>query len=121
MDDLKRRQLDSDGFLRLPGLMATAMLEELRARVAELFESEGAAAGSEFKQEPGARRLANLVDKGEVFERAIVAGPVLEGVEHVLGAEFKLSSLNVRVADPLEGGLQPLHIDMGLLPDSRGF
>jgi ectoine hydroxylase-related dioxygenase (phytanoyl-CoA dioxygenase family) len=46
---------------------------------------------------------------------------VLAGVEHVLGPEYKLSSLNVRVADPNEGGLQPLHIDMGLLPDAHGF
>ena len=121
MDDLKRRQLDSDGFFVLPGFMGAELLEGLRARVSELFESEGASAGSEFKQEAGARRLANLIDKGEAFERAIVMGPVLEGVAHVLGAEFKLSSLNVRVADPHEGGLQPLHVDMGLLPDERGF
>ena len=121
MDDLARRQLDSEGFFVLRGFMGPELLEGLRVRVAELFESEGAAAGSEFKQEAGARRLANLVDKGEVFERSITMGPVLEGVAHVLGPEFKLSSLNVRVADPHEGGLQPLHVDMGLLPDGRGF
>ena len=27
----------------------------------------------------------------------------------------------MRVAEPNEGGLQPLHIDMGLLPDAQGF
>jgi ectoine hydroxylase-related dioxygenase (phytanoyl-CoA dioxygenase family) len=121
MDEAKRHQLDSEGFCVLPGFMGAEFLEALRQRVEDLFASEGASAGSEFKQEPGARRLANLVDKGEVFERSIVMDEVLEGVEHVLGAEYKLSSLNVRVADPNEGGLQPLHIDMGWLPDSKGF
>ena len=116
-----RQQLDEQGFFLLPGFMDSEFLSALRARVDELFEWEGADAGSEFKQEPGARRLANLVDKGELFERAVVQGPVLEGVSHVLGGEYKLSSLNVRAAEPYEGGLQPLHVDMGLLPDARGF
>ncbi len=121
MDDLAKRQVDVDGFCVLRGFMGSGMLEELRARISELFAAEGENAGSEFKQEAGARRLANLVDKGAVFERAVVMEPVLVGVAHVLGTEFKLSSLNVRVADPHEGGLQPLHVDMGLLPDARGF
>jgi hypothetical protein len=121
MDQSKLRQLDQDGFCVLPGFMGEELLEALRGRVEQLFASEGSGAGSEFKQEPGARRLANLVDKGEVFERAIVMTEVVEGVAHVLGPEYKLSSLNVRVADPHEGGLQPLHIDMGLLPDDCGF
>ena len=37
----------------------------------QLFAEEGAHAGGEFKQEPSARRLANLVNKGRVFEEAI--------------------------------------------------
>ena len=121
MDESKLRQLDSEGFVMLPGFMGSEMLAALQARVDALFESEGAEAGSEFKQESGAKRLANLVDKGEIFERAVVMEPILAGVAYVLGSEFKLSSLNVRVAEPNEGGLQPLHIDMGLLPDARGF
>ena len=114
-------KLDSDGFLVLPAFMSPEFLAALRARVDELFHIEGPAAGSEFKQEPGARRLANLVDKGEPFERAVVMPEVLQGVAQILGPNFKLSSLNVRVAAPNEGGLQPLHIDMGLLPDASGF
>ena len=120
MDETKLTQLDSDGFCVLPDFMGAELLEGLRRRVEELFASEGAAAGSEFKQESGAKRLANLVDKGDVFERSIIMSEVLAAVSHVLGPEYKLSSLNVRVAEPNEGGLQPLHIDMGLLPDSRG-
>jgi ectoine hydroxylase-related dioxygenase (phytanoyl-CoA dioxygenase family) len=101
--------------------MSNELLEALRLRVDQLFAEEGAQAGFEFKQEPNARRLANLVNKGEVFERAIATPQVLECIEHVLGPEFKLSSLNVRAADPLSDCAQPLHADSGAIADERGY
>ena len=101
--------------------MSAALLEGLRRRVDELFEAEGARAGSEFKQEPNARRLANLVNKGEIFERAISMPEVLACVEQVLGPRFKLSSLNVRAADPFSDCSQPLHADSGAVADEHGY
>src|ERR1051325_8255067 len=95
-----RRQLDEQGFLVLPGLMSPELLERLRRRIDELFVEEGALSGAEFKQEPGARRLANLVNKGRVFEEVILTPEVLEAMAHVLGPKFKLSSVNARSADP---------------------
>ena len=97
------------------------MLERMRARVEALFASEGENAGSEFRGEENARRLANLVDKGEVFREAIVRKEILELVASVLGDNFKLSSLNLRSANPESGSVQPLHVDMGLLPDATGY
>jgi ectoine hydroxylase-related dioxygenase (phytanoyl-CoA dioxygenase family) len=93
----------------------------LRARILELFEEEGDRAGSEFKTEEHARRLANLVDKGEVFRRAIALRRMLEPVRHVLGGDCKLSSLNARSADPHTDAGQPLHVDMSAIPDARGY
>ena len=61
------------------------LLGELRARILEILEEEGDRAGHEFKTEENARRLANLVDKGDVFRRAIVLPELLAGVRHVLG------------------------------------
>lgn len=116
----QRRELDELGYTLIPGLVEPGWLHELRARVEELFEQEGENAGHEFKQEPHARRLANLVDKGEVFERVVSHPLLLELVEHVLGPEFKLSSLNARSTNPFAPEAQPLHTDMGLLPDARG-
>src|SRR5712671_1096842 len=113
MTDDERRQLDTDGYLVIERLMDQRLLDQIRRRVDELFEQEGAAAGAEFKQEPHSRRLANLVDKGEVFERVIETPRVLECMEHVLGSGFKLSSLNVRSADPNNDWTQPLHADSG--------
>jgi ectoine hydroxylase-related dioxygenase (phytanoyl-CoA dioxygenase family) len=120
MDDHKR-ELAENGFTALADYMGAPMLDQMRARVDELFAEEGAAAGSEFKTEENARRLANLVDKGEVFREAIARPEMLALVESVLGETFKLSSLNVRSANPYSSSVQPFHIDMGLLPDTKGY
>lgn len=61
-------------------------------------------------QECGALRICDLVNKGAVFDPCFTDGRVLAAVGHVIAAEFKLSSLNYRAAEP-GGGLQPLHID----------
>lgn len=119
--DMIAARLDRDGYALLPALMPPPYLEALRTRVAGILEHEGGAAGSEFKQEPGAVRLANLVDKGEVFEQLVSNPTVLGLVQQVLGPHFKLGSLNYRSAHPNEGGLQPLHVDMGLLAGATGF
>lgn len=120
MTPAQRLQLDREGYLMLPNLMSPALLEELQLRVRDLFAEEGDEAGSEFKQEPHTRRLANCLDKGEVFLRCIADPAVRSGIEAVLGPEYKLSSVNVRSADALSDGSQPLHCDMGALPDASG-
>src|SRR4029453_10352861 len=108
MTDQEKRQLDDDGYVLLQGAIDDALLRELRTRILEQFEAEGDRAGHEFRTEENAHRPANLVDKGEVFRRAIVLPRMLELVRHVLGPEIKLSSLNARSADP--------HTDVGQPP-----
>ena len=116
-----KRELTDSGFTILEDYMGAVLLADMRARVDQLFLEEGAAAGSEFKTEENARRLANLVDKGEVFRQAIARPEMLALVEGVLGGDFKLSSLNVRSANPHSQSVQPFHVDMGLLPDAKGY
>ena len=121
MTEAEKFELDKNGYLVLENLMNPALLGQVRRRVDELFEQEGDQAGSEFKQEPHSRRLANLVDKGEIFEQIIQTPRVLECMEHVLGSRFKLSSLNVRSADPETDSSQPLHADSGAVADAAGY
>lgn len=116
-----RRELDERGFVRLEGFIVPERRQRLADRIQALFDAEGHRAGAEFKLEPGARRLANLVDKGVVFVECIVEPVVLEYVGCVLGSRFKLSSLNARSANPRNGETQPLHVDASALPDQRGF
>jgi ectoine hydroxylase-related dioxygenase (phytanoyl-CoA dioxygenase family) len=117
----EQRQLDELGWVAMPGLMDDVFLQEVRARVERLWEEEDANAGAEFRKEPGARRLANLVDKGEVFERVVSHPRILEAVRRVLGEDFKLSSLNARSTDPWWAECQPLHCDAGAVADESGF
>jgi ectoine hydroxylase-related dioxygenase (phytanoyl-CoA dioxygenase family) len=115
------RHLDEHGYVVLESKMSGGLLQRLRARILELFDEEGERAGQEFRTEEHAHRLANLVDKGEVFREAIVLPDVLHLVRHVLGSDCKLSSLNARSADPHADVGQPLHVDMSAIPDENGY
>lgn len=114
------RQLDELGYVLLPDAMEASLLTRLRESVEQRFSCEGDAAGKEFKIEAGARRLANLVNKGAVFREVIHHPTVLPLVAHVLGGSVKLSSLNARSVHPGWDKPQPLHCDMSALPDEHG-
>ena len=116
-----RFELDERGYTTLEGVLSAARLDLVVSRIDALFASEGEDAGSEFRPEPGAPRLANLADKGDVFVECLLEPAVLELVSHVLGPRFKLSSLNARSAEPGDAAAQPLHADMGALPDAQGY
>ena len=121
MTAAERKDLDTRGYVVLTNFLEQHTLDKVRDRVEELYELEGENAGSEFRKEPGARRLANLVDKGEIFQALVAQPRILELVEHVLGEQFKLSSFNARSANPYSSDAQPLHCDSGALPDDNGY
>ena len=85
MTNAERHQLDEQGFVLLENCMGADLLRELRERIHDVFDMERDRAGVEFRSEAHAHRLANLVDKGEVFRRAIMLPRVVECVRHVLG------------------------------------
>lgn len=120
--DIRQAQteLREQGYTLLRGVIDNDWRKRLRARLEQLFEQEGPRAGSEFRTEPEARRLANLIDKGAVFHNVIRHPQVLACAEAVFETAFKLSSLNARSANPHTQSGQPLHIDMGLLADAQG-
>ncbi|HXU56163.1 MAG TPA: phytanoyl-CoA dioxygenase family protein [Casimicrobiaceae bacterium] len=117
----EKKQLDELGYLVLPGFVPPPMLAALRDRVEALWEQEGSEAGSEFRHEPGARRLANLVDKGAIFAEVVSMPKILECVEHVIGPSYKLSSLNARSTNPNSEESQPWHADSAAIADERGY
>lgn len=110
--------LDENGYLNLGQLLNDRQLEAIRNRLNRLLESEGEQAGSELMDSPyirhpkeaGADRLADLVNKGVLFDIFYTHPRVLAGIAHVLGHEIKLSSLNYRAARAGQG-LQKLHAD----------
>lgn len=110
--------LDKEGYLNLGKLLTDAQVKEINDRISFLMNSEGDNAGSELLDSPyirhpkeaGADRLADLVNKGEIFDIFYTHPRVLAGIAHVLGQSIKLSSLNYRAAKPGMGS-QKLHVD----------
>ena len=120
-----RAHVRTTGSRRLPGhprgfFPSSLRLRPHRPRGRVVRGRRASAAGSEFRAEPGTRRLANLVDKGEIFREVFANDEILRYIGHMLRPRFKLSSLNARSANPHEHGHQPLHVDQGLLPDAGG-
>jgi ectoine hydroxylase-related dioxygenase (phytanoyl-CoA dioxygenase family) len=111
LDAETAERLDRDGYAPLPGILGATQLEAIRARLAELLAVEGDRAGLEVHQEAGTDRLADLVNKGEMFRPCFTDPRLLACMDHVLG-DFKLSSLNFRAALPGQGH-QNLHTDWG--------
>lgn len=114
----EKNLLDTQGYLSLGNLLSDEQFEAVRNRVGDLVQEEGDQGGHELfdskhikhPKEEGADRLANLPNKGEVFDILYTHPKLLAAVTHVLGPEVKLSSLNYRAARPGKG-LQKLHVD----------
>jgi ectoine hydroxylase-related dioxygenase (phytanoyl-CoA dioxygenase family) len=117
----ERKELEERGYIRLDNFLTAEQVALFNERLEAVYEAEGENAGSEFRKEANTRRLANLVDKGDLFRDLIVMPEILERVEAVLGPNYKLSSLNARSANPNSDSGQPLHADMGLIPDETGY
>jgi ectoine hydroxylase-related dioxygenase (phytanoyl-CoA dioxygenase family) len=118
-----RRQLDTEGYILLQGVLSSEQVNCLIARLEELWAAEGEQAGIENYIEENARRLANLVDKGEVFRPLLGHAAVLDAVQAVIGPNVRLSMLNARDALPHSGPSQPLHSDADHdgKPDEAGY
>ncbi len=120
--------LDANGYLGLGQLLSVNQLKEVNARIDELIALEGEHAGSELfeskyirhPKEAGADRLADLVNKGSIFDMFYTHPRVLAAIQAVLGHAFKLSSLNYRAARP-GLGLQKLHVDYGNTVPQGGY
>lgn len=110
--------LEKTGYLNLGKLLSQQEVEAVNQLISELLSKEGANAGSELAdskyirhpKEEGADRLADLVNKGKIFDIFYTHPKVLAAIEAVLGQNYKLSSLNYRAAKPGKG-LQKLHVD----------
>lgn len=125
LTDQQRNTLDHDGFIHVPALLPADLVAALRARIEALWQEEGAEAGHENYAEAGARRLANLAAKDDLF-RSLWAHPLaLAAARHVMGPQVRLSMLNARDALPQQAGgtRQKFHADTdgGGMPDDAGY
>src|SRR5260221_441729 len=96
----ERTHLDEAGFLILPEILTPEQVRSFTVCLDTLAEQEGDRAGWETHQEAGSVRLSDLVNKDPIFDLAFTHPRVLAAVQHVLGGDLKLSSLNSRAALP---------------------
>ncbi len=120
LSEAERSHLDERGFVVLEDAISADHADALRDRSMALARRERGTSGEFVYLEDKAQRVWNLVDKGEVFERAIQHPRVLGAMTWLLGADCTLSSFTVNVigAGAPDGGL---HIDhpLGTMPTPR--
>ena len=92
----EKAQLTRDGYLPLPNILTPEQVYQLGARADELVAAEGETAGLEVHQETGADRLSDLINKDPRYDVCFTHPRVLAAIWHVLGSDFRLSSLNFR-------------------------
>lgn len=110
--------LAENGYLNLGQLLTENQLLAIRKKIDQLLNLEGENAGVELFDSPhikhpkeeGATRLADLVNKGPIFDIFYTHPKMLAAIVEVIGINLKLSSLNYRAALPGKG-LQKLHVD----------
>jgi ectoine hydroxylase-related dioxygenase (phytanoyl-CoA dioxygenase family) len=102
-----------EGYAVVPGMLGAEQVAALRARVEELCEEEGATGFRENHAQSakiGHGMLADLVNKGEVFD-GIWDHPLVVGVGHrLVQGSMRLFCLNYRGTRPGAGSL-PFHSD----------
>lgn len=102
--------LDTLGYTVVEGVADAAWLAAMRERIDALVAEEGDNLAVEHHQEATATRIANLINKGVVWEKVWSHPLILSACRYVFQGEFKVSSLNAREA-LRDGGHQPLHAD----------
>ena len=110
LTDKQKFKLDNLGYLILPNIIDSPWRRKLCQAFENIIHLEGKDAGQEAGQMTGVRRLADLVNKGSVFDSIYIQPLLLTCVAYILKQPFKIYSLNGH--DPLPGqGQQALHSD----------
>ena len=118
LTDEEKSFLDQNGYLNLGQILTEEEVDSVNSAIEVILTREGEEAGFELvdskyirhPRETGVDRVADLVNKGSIFDIFYTQPRVLAAISHVLGQEMKLSSLNYR-ASKTGFGLQKLHAD----------
>lgn len=108
--DTQKRQFDEQGYIIVEDVLTSQDCERMRDAFERIHADERENGGHEVHVEPGARRISNIFNKTEVFDKCLWIPEVLAVSTHALG-EIKVHGANLR--DPVKGyGQQDLHVDV---------
>lgn len=106
----QKTALDNDGFYIVPDVLSAEECADMAAAFEQIHALEQETGGHEVHVEPGARRVSNIFNKSDAFDKCLEIPCVLTASHHLLG-EFKLHGANLR--DPNQGfGHQQYHVDV---------
>ncbi len=106
----QKQQLDEQGFFIVEDVLTKSDIESMRSAFEHIHATENDKGGHEVHVEPGARRLSNIFNKTDAFDKCLWIPEVLAASAYALG-EIKLHGANAR--DPVQGyGQQDLHVDV---------
>jgi ectoine hydroxylase-related dioxygenase (phytanoyl-CoA dioxygenase family) len=106
----QKQQLDEQGFFTVENVLSRAECKAMGEAFDRLYDAEKGQGGHEVHVEPGARRLSNIFNKTDAFDKCLWIPEVLAASAYLLG-EIKVHGANVR--DPIKGyGNQDLHVDV---------
>lgn len=113
--DEQKKALDTQGFYIVPDVLSADECAKMAEAFERLHAREADTGGHEVHVEPGARRVSNIFNKTDDFDKCLELPSVLAASHYLLG-EFKLHGANLR--DPNKGfGHQQYHVDVPKLFD----
>lgn len=110
LTDAQKKQLDEQGYFIVENVLNAEQIDAMRAEFERIHGMERDQGGHEVHVEPGARRISNIFNKTDAFDKCLAIPEVLAASAYLLG-EIKLHGANLR--DPVKGyGQQDLHVDV---------
>jgi ectoine hydroxylase-related dioxygenase (phytanoyl-CoA dioxygenase family) len=104
------RRFDELGYVIVENVLTPEDCARMRDAFERIHAAENEKGGHEVHVEPGARRLSNIFNKTDAFDKCLWIPEILSASAHALG-EIKVHGANVR--DPVKGhGQQDLHVDV---------
>jgi len=104
------KQFDEQGFIIVENVLTVDDCAKMRDAFERIHAAENDKGGHEVHVEPGARRLSNIFNKTDAFDKCLWIPEILAASAHALG-EIKVHGANVR--DPVKGyGQQDMHVDV---------
>ncbi|WP_117076092.1 phytanoyl-CoA dioxygenase family protein, partial [Klebsiella pneumoniae] len=89
---------DTLGYTVVHNVADAEWLAAMRTLIDAIVEREGDNLAMEHHQEATATRIANLINKGAIWEKVWSHPLILSACRHVFQGDFKVSSLNAREA-----------------------
>ena len=109
LTEAQTRQFDELGYFIVENVLSPEDCEKMRNAFERIHAAESEKGGHEVHVEPGARRISNIFNKTDAFDKCLWVPEVLAAAAHALG-EIKVHGANMR--DPRTGhGDQDLHTD----------